>query len=112
MGVKQECPSSPTLFGLYVDGLEKHPLKTAGTDVPELCGIIVPLLLYANDLILMSTSPEGLQRQLDALASFCEQRQLTVSLSKKTVVIFEARKSDCKEFVFSGTTAERYDEYR
>ncbi len=50
--------------------------------------------------------------QLDALASFCEQRQLTINLSKTKVVIFEARKSDCKEFVFSGTTVERHDEYR
>ncbi len=48
----------------------------------DLCGILAPLLLYADDLILMSTSPEGLQRQLDAPASFCEQRQLTVNLSK------------------------------
>ena len=112
MGVKQGCPLSPTLFGLYVDGLEKHLLETAGIDAPELCGILVPLLLYADDLILMSTSPEGLQRQLDALASFCEQRQLTVNLSKTKVVIFEARKSDCKDFVFSGTTVERRDEYR
>ena len=27
-------------------------------------------------------------------------------------MIFEARKSDCKDFVFSGTTVERRDEYR
>ncbi len=27
-------------------------------------------------------------------------------------MIFEARKSDCKEFVFSGATVERRDEYR
>ncbi|DBA77175.1 TPA: hypothetical protein ACH3X1_009749 [Trebouxia sp. C0004] len=60
----------------------------------------------------MSTGPEGLQRQLDALASFCEQRQLTVNLSKTKVVIVAARKSDCKEFVFSGTTVERHNEYR
>ncbi len=86
-------------------------METAGIDAPELGGILVPLLLYADDLILMSTSPEGLQRQLDALASFCEQRQLTGNLSKTKVVIFEARKSDCKEFVFSGTTVERHDEY-
>ena len=46
------------------------------------------------------------------VASFCELRQLTVNLSKTKVVIFEARKSDCKEFVFSGTTVERHDEYR
>ena len=29
MGVKQGCPLSATLFGLYVDGLEKHLLETA-----------------------------------------------------------------------------------
>ena len=41
---------------------------------------MVPLLLYADDLILMSESAAGLQKQLDALASFCEERQLTVNL--------------------------------
>ena len=73
MGVKQGCDLSPTQFGLYVDGLEKHLLETAGNDAPELCGILVRLLLYADDVILMSTSPRKLQRQLDALASFCEK---------------------------------------
>ena len=43
-----------------------------------------------NDLIFMSTSLEGLQKQLDALAAFCEQRQLTVNLSKTKAVIFKA----------------------
>ena len=90
MGVKQGCPTSPTLFGLYVNELQKHLLGTADIDAPDLCGILDPLLLYADDLILMSTSPEGLQRQLDALASFCEQRQLIVNLSKTKDLIFEA----------------------
>ena len=61
MGVKQGCPLSPTLFVLYVDGLEKHVLETAGVDAPELDSILAPLLLHADDLTLMSTSPEGLQ---------------------------------------------------
>ena len=74
MGVKQGCPLSPTLFGLYVDGLEKHLLATLDIDAPTLRGVLVPLLLYADDLILMSTSAAGLQKQLDALASFCDQR--------------------------------------
>jgi hypothetical protein len=38
--------------------LEKHVSETAGIHVPE---------LYIDDRILMSTSPEGLQHQLDAL---------------------------------------------
>ena len=51
MGVKQGCPPSRTLFDLYVDGLEKHLLETADIDAPKLMGVMVPLLLYADDLI-------------------------------------------------------------
>ena len=74
--VQQGCPLSPTLFGLYVDGLEQHLLETADIDAPTLMVVMVPLLLYANDLILMCESPAGLQKELDALASLYEQRQL------------------------------------
>ena len=112
LGVKQGCPLSPTLFGLYVDGLEKHLLQTSGIDAPELIGELVPLLLYADDLILMSTSKEGLQRQIDALADFCAGRQLEVNLSKTKIVVFETRRSDCAPFVFQGKVVERVEEYR
>ena len=72
----------------------------------------MPLLLYADDLILMSESASGLQKQLDALASFCEQRQLTVNLSKTKVVVFEARQSDVCGFVLSGAVVERVESYK
>jgi len=54
----------------------------------------------------MSQSASGLQKQLDALASFCEQCQLTVNLSKAKVVVFEARQSDVCDFVLSGAVEE------
>ena len=47
------------------DGLEKHLLETADIDAPTLMGVMVPLLLYADDLILMSESASGLQKQLN-----------------------------------------------
>ena len=112
MGVKQGCPLSPTLFGLYVDGLEKHLLETADIDAPTLMGVMVPLLLYADDLILMSESASGLQKQLDALASFCEQHQLTVNLSKTKVVVFETCQSDVCDFVLSGAVVDRVESYK
>ena len=55
--------------------------------------VMVLLLLYADDLILMSERASGLQKQLDVIASFCEQRQLTVNLSKTKVVVFETQQS-------------------
>ena len=63
-------------------------------DAPTLMGVMVPLLLYADDLILMSESAAGLQKQSNALASFCEECQLTVNLSKTKVAVFEHRQSD------------------
>jgi len=36
MGVKQGCPLSATLFGLFVNGLEQHLMDTVGHDAPSL----------------------------------------------------------------------------
>ena len=65
-----------------------------------------------NDLILMSTTAAGLQTQLNALASFCDQRQLTVNLSKTKVVVFEPRRSDVADFVLNGAVVERGESYK
>ena len=77
--------------GLFVDGLEQHLMDTLGHDAPSLSGVLIPLLLYADDLTIMSTTAAGLQRQLDALQLFCEQRQVSVNLSKTKVVTFGSR---------------------
>ena len=111
MGVKQGCPLSATLFGLYVDGLEQHLKDTVGHDAPSLSGILIPLLLYADDLILMSTSEAGLQKQLDALQQFCDQRQLSVNLTKTKIVTFGTW-AQCRDFVFKGDVVERVKSYK
>ena len=111
MGVKQGCPLSATLFGLFVDGLEQHLMDTLGHDAPSLSGVLIPLLLYADDLTIMSTTPAGLQRLLNALQLFCEQRQLSVNLTKTKVVTFGSR-AKCQAFTFNGNEVERVQSYR
>ena len=111
MGVKQGCPLSATLFGLFVDGLEQHLMDTLGHDAPSLSGALIPLLLYADDLTILSTTPAGLQRQLNALQLFCEQRQLTVNLAKTKVVTFGSR-ARCQAFMFNGNEVERVQSYK
>ncbi len=111
MGVKQGCPLSATLFGLFVDGLEQHLMDTVGHDVPSLSGVLIPLLLYADDLIIMSTTATGLQRQLDALQQFCHQRQLSDNLAKTKVVTFGS-KAACQAFIFNSNEVERMESYK
>ncbi len=74
IGVKQGYPLSPLLFGLYLDGLEKHLDALDGNGSPQLVDIVVKLLLYANDLALMSETPQGLQKQIDVLSKLCVER--------------------------------------
>jgi hypothetical protein len=65
-GVKQGCPFSPLLFGLYLDALEGC-LDNRECDAPTLVDLHVWLLLFADDLTLTSKSEVGLQQQLDML---------------------------------------------
>jgi hypothetical protein len=88
IGVKQGCPLSPLLFGLYIDTLELRIATLAGDDGPDLTGTAVKLLLYADDLVLMSKSLWGLQKQLDEFNAFCKERDLTVNVKKTKVVVF------------------------
>lgn len=111
MGVKQGCPMSPTLFGLYIDQLELH-LKAHSQDAPDLHGQKVPILLYADDIVLLSKSPSGLQHMLDVLQAFCSEKLLSVNMSKTQVVIFnDFRRSVPDVFKYGAHSLQLVDQY-
>ena len=107
IGLKQGCPLSPTLFGLYIDDFEKELLShaNAGTlQLPQLLHAPVPPLLYADDLTLIALSAAGLQAQLDVLQEYASKWGLTVSLVKTEVVVFNnGTQGPPLKLVYAGT---------
>ena len=63
IGVKQGCLLSPTLFGIYIDELESflrdHIQESDGCLLHQ---VLISILLFADDIVLLASSPEGLQR--------------------------------------------------
>jgi hypothetical protein len=102
IGVTQGCPLSLLPFGLFIDGLKKRLNALEGDTPPMLGQLAIRLLLYANDLALMSHTPAGLQKQLDVLQAFYCEHQLTMNVKKTKVVVFEARKYVCQAFQYEG----------
>ncbi len=84
LGVKQGRPLSPTLFGLYIDGLFEHLDSVEGGFGPLLStGKRVAALMYADDIVLMSTTADDLQRLIDATLQFCNGKGMTISPAKR-----------------------------
>ncbi len=117
LGLKQGCPLSPTLFGMYVDNLAEAVMYGQGADLPVLGdGECVPPLMYADDLALLSTTAEGLQRQLAVLGGYSGAWGLTVNVQKTKVVVFEGsgrRAASAGEaFTYEGQSLDTADEFR
>ena len=83
-------------------------------DLPSLAGRRLPALLYADDLALASTSPSGLQAQLDVLDTYAAQWGLTVNIAKTKAVVFRNKASQVYPLplVVDGETIEVVDSFR
>ena len=88
-GVKQGDVLSPLLFNFFIDDLVKK-LNISNCDPVVIKNISVNSLLYADDIILLSNSENGLQRSLDVLNEFCIDWKLDVNHEKSKVMVFNS----------------------
>ena len=86
-GVRQGCPMSPLLFNLFVNDIFEVVNACDGSDI-SLEGSKINALMYADDLILLSESEKGLQKQIDKVGEYCEKWKLEINVKKTKVMIF------------------------
>ena len=82
-GVLQGGVFSPNLCNLFLEDIADYLNIDKGVYIG---GRKIPYLLYADDLVLLSESPTGLQNLLHGLEHFCSQWHMTVNLTKLIVL--------------------------
>lgn len=87
-GVRQGCPLSPILFNMYVNDIFKIMNENNGSNIFLKENEPINALMYADDLILLSETKEGLQKQIDKMCVFCTKWKLKVNIKKTKVMVF------------------------
>ena len=115
-GVRQGGVSSAILFAIYIDGLIKL-LRESGFGCSiygEYCGVFI----FADDVILLSATRNGLQTMVDLSQRFVRKRNLKFGTdtnprkSKTKCIIFSPRKvlSNPKNIILQGNMLPWVDE--
>ena len=80
-GVKQGCPLSPLLSNIYQDDL--HKIFDSSCDPVKIGDVPLNSISWADDLLLLSTSKQGLQQSLEKVKAYCYKWGLVVNTEKK-----------------------------
>ena len=85
VGVNQGGNASGFMFRRYMADLHEFMVYEHAVCAGYL---IIPRLLWADDLVLFSESQNGLQRQLNGLQRFCENNRMVVNNLKTKAMLF------------------------
>ena len=86
LGLKQGCPLSPMHFNLYIDDIED--IFDEDCEPVYIQNERISHFLYADDLVLLSHSSGGLQRCLDRISGFSNDKHLTINTDKSKTMVF------------------------
>ena len=89
VGVRQGCVLSPTLFSMFVNQITEEMTQKGKQGFQYLPGLTeLFILLFADDIALISLTPRGLQNQLNVLNDCCKRIKLNVNTQKTKVMVF------------------------
>ena len=72
---------------MYLNDLENE-FATKGLDSCDVGMLKLYLLLYADDIVVFSSTSDGLQRGLNILSDYCDNWKLVVNTDKTKIMVF------------------------
>ena len=85
--IRQGDGLSPVLFSLFMNDLPQY-FKESKSPGAMLGNRTINCLMYADDLLIISPSPEGLQQSLNVIHRHAQQWKLKVNTKKSSIIIF------------------------
>ena len=86
MGVRQGCVLSPLLFNIFMADFPKSLSQDVGVHLTD--NTCINCILWADDIILLSESEEGLNKLLSELKTYSDKNQLKVNTKKTKCMVF------------------------
>ena len=101
-GVKQGDTLSPTMFNIYINDIVPE-VKSVNEGI-NFNGTNICILLYADDIVLLSENEEGLQKMLDKVYEWSKKWRIKFNANKSNVL--HVRQSHVHRTDFSFTLGE------
>ena len=108
-GVRQGCILSPHLFSLYTEGIMREVEQDSRKDLynePNIQGLKLRDLRYADDTALLSTTTEGLHQLLHSVKEHSENKGLFLNIKKTKIVDTDRCKKTSDIITVDGETVE------
>ena len=97
-GVKQGQNDSPTIFAIFLNSLvQETNLTNKGVKIGNVC---INILLYADDLVLLSETEEDLQCMLNILDKWCRKWRMVINMEKTQIIHFRYKQKPQTSFIF------------
>lgn len=84
-GIRQGCVLAPLLFSLYINNVDSY-LQKLEIDAPKVGVRPTPVLLYADDAVLITRTANGLQCLIEKFTQFMTEKDLLLNLTKTFVM--------------------------
>ena len=92
VGLRQGCVLSPLLFIVYMNWIDKC---SQADECATIGNCKISRLLFADDLVLLSSTESGLQRALNSFADACNTAGMKISTAKTEVLHLSRNPDQC-----------------